>query len=128
MLFGVVRQIVFTLLALFVTISVHASAVVEEWIEPAIDVEFIDGSWKIIEADKLPSPPFIVQKQELSRVLINVRRVGLVWVNRTSVRLNEETLVLHCQNTNSARSSNYQNFGMRGDSEALNTTCIVEQD
>ncbi|MFC1236290.1 hypothetical protein [Vibrio sp. F74] len=121
------KRMILLSITLFMTTSVSATLLVEQWIEPAIDVEFSDGSWKIMSIEKLPSPPFIVQKEETSRVLINIRRVGLVWVRRSSVRFNEESLILNCQQSKSARSSNHQNFGMRGDSESVSLTCIDSQ-
>lgn len=121
---GSVKRVILLSITLCLTNFASANLLVEQWIEPVIDVEFADGSWKIISTEKLPTPPFIVQKEETSRVLINIRRIGLVWIRRSSVRFSEESLILNCQQSKSARSSNHQNFGMRGDSENVSLTCI----
>ncbi|USD67203.1 hypothetical protein [Vibrio sp. SCSIO 43136] len=103
-----------------------APLVVEAWLEPAVDVEMHDGSWNIYAASDLPKPPLTVLDRQGSKVLLNIKGLGVVWVQLSSVRLSEESLRLLCQDNQTARSSDYQNFGMRGDDEVV-FSCVSER-
>ncbi|RTZ17284.1 hypothetical protein EJ063_00440 [Vibrio aquaticus] len=119
------KPIVFVLLALLcLSFSVKA-LVIEEWLEPVVEYQTFTGDWVIQATDNIPSPPIKVQDQDKNRVLVKLRRIGLVWIPRTSVRLSEETLDLTCQKSSAVRAGDYQNFGMRGDSD-LEIKCLNE--
>jgi hypothetical protein len=101
------------------------AALVEQWLEPVTEMRTMDGEWQLKPTDKLPKPPIQVQGEEGSLVLIKLRRTGLVWIPRTSVRLSEELLQLTCQNTSTVKAKDYQNYGMRGDDEP-HFKCLAE--
>ncbi|MFB9153663.1 hypothetical protein ACFFUS_09980 [Vibrio gallaecicus] len=101
-----------------------SSVMIEEWLEPVIEYKNLEGEWSLKSAKKLPKPPLIVKDEKGNMVLVNIRRVGMVWVPRTSVRLNEEALHLACQETSTVKAKDYQNFGMRGE-EDNQFTCLA---
>ena len=104
--------------------SASSSVMIEEWLEPVIEFKSLEGEWYLKSAKKLPKPPLIVKDEKGHMVLVNIRRVGMVWVPRTSVRLNEEALQLACQETSTVKAKDYQNFGMRGE-EDDQFTCLA---
>lgn len=103
-----------------------ASLTVEEWLDPIVDIEFMDGRWQLVESLRLPKPPIVVLQQQNVKVLVKLRRIGLVWLPRASIRLSEEKLKLSCQKTQTSRAGDYQNFGMRGEGD-FTLKCISEQ-
>lgn len=119
---------VFIFFALIISLQAHASILIEEWIEPAVDLEFANGTWKVFLANDLPAPPIMVNRVEGNKLLVQLRRIGLVWVGRSSVRLSEESLLLNCQKTDSTKATDYKSFGMRGEldktSEPVALKCI----
>ncbi|MFA0567899.1 hypothetical protein [Vibrio gallaecicus] len=104
--------------------SASSSVMIEEWLEPVIEYKNLEGEWSLKAAKKLPKPPLIVKDEKGNMVLVNIRRIGMVWVPRTSVRLNEEVLQLACQETSTVKAKDYQNFGMRGE-EDNQFTCLA---
>ncbi|WP_413700592.1 hypothetical protein ACLKMH_01495 [Psychromonas sp. KJ10-10] len=122
------KKIIFILLALSFSLQTHASILIEEWIEPAVDLQFANGTWKVFLAKDLPAPPIIINRVEGNNLLVRLRRIGLVWVGRSSVRLSEENLLLNCQKTDSTKATDYKSFGMRGEldnsSQPIALKCI----
>ncbi|WP_375753706.1 hypothetical protein [Vibrio sp. HN007] len=113
-------------MALVFSNQLYATNIVEEWLLPAVDLEYADGSWKVIAVKKLPRPPFTVLEERGDKLRVNIRRVGLVWVGRSSVRLSNESIVLSCQDTQVSRARDFQNFGMRGNAEETSISCLDE--
>ncbi|NOH97520.1 hypothetical protein [Vibrio sp. 99-70-13A1] len=112
------------ILTLLASFSANSSVMIEEWLEPVIEFKNLEGEWSLKSAKKLPQPPLIVKDEKGNLLLVNIRRVGMVWVPRTSVRLNEEALQLACQETSTVKAKDYKNFGMRGEDDNQ-FTCLA---
>lgn len=121
---GKIKFLHWFIVTLLASFSTSASVMIEEWLEPVIELQNLEGEWALKSAKKLPQPPLIVKDEKGNLLLVNIRRVGMVWVPRTSVRLNEEALQLACQETSTVKAKDYQNFGMRGE-EDNQFTCIA---
>ncbi|MDV7105538.1 hypothetical protein R3X26_14115 [Vibrio sp. TH_r3] len=105
--------------------SSFADLYVEQWLQPIIPIKTANDQWQMKPLATLPHPPVSVLQQEGAFVQVKLRRIGTVWVPKTVLRLNEESLSLVCQETASARASDYQNYGMRGD-DSTPFICIVK--
>ena len=115
------------LLIVFSVLSARATAeqYVEQWLQPVVPIKSPNGDWIMKSVDELPNPPISVLQQQGELIQIKLRRVGPVWVPKTALRLFDESLLLTCQTTATARAVDYKNYGMRGD-EGSSFTCIVK--
>ncbi|SEG26151.1 hypothetical protein [Marinobacterium lutimaris] len=129
---GILRAgLLLTLLlhTLLVVAPAQAQPLIEAWLEPAVDLTLPDGSWELIDRERLPEPPLTILQSEGRQLLVNMPGLGLRWVGRSSVQLSEEdALLLECQASVAGRAEDYRNYGLRGVEQGVALHCIDRVD
>ncbi|TCK08364.1 hypothetical protein [Marinobacterium mangrovicola] len=117
------------LTVLMTVVPVQAQPLVEAWLEPAVDLTLPDGSWEVIDRERLPQPPLTILQSEGRQLLVNMPGLGLRWVGRSSVQLSEENaLLLECQESVAGKAEDYRNYGLRGLEQGVALHCINRVD